>query len=207
MQPSSPARLACVSVPTSTSGHAIVSLYVEHNSTSAHYDIHAAVLGASLSEHAPTDWIRLLMVSGPQEPRSASLERLVGVGWSTCNVPTLLPPRRPRSARWMYTFAKLQAFSLIQFRSVLVLDLDVLSVGRLPPSLLHVLESSPLAELAASQDIAYGRGHVPIFNSGIMMIKPSLERCDWPIFATLAHFLVHDMSRRRRPALLLCMRV
>ena len=145
----------CVDVPAG-SGLAIVTLLIEHaDDSSFHpafldYVESAATLGMSLRRHAPANWARHVMLSGPGAPRAHTLSRLVQSGWSPCTVPTLLPPLRPRSRRWFYTFTKLHVFSLVQFRRVLSLDSDVVAVAPLPNALLNALDTSKF-EVAAAQ--------------------------------------------------------
>ena len=146
----------CVEVPAGSSRLAIVTLLIEH-AEDAHarpaflnYVESATTLGASLRRHAPASWARHVMLSGPAAPQARSLARLKQSGWSPCMVPTLLPPYRPRSQRWYFTFTKLHVFSLVQFRLILSLDSDVVAVAPLPKALLGSLDANKF-EVAAAQ--------------------------------------------------------
>ena len=125
--------------------------------------------------------------------------------WDVCWVPELMPPSQAvsstgkgaRKGRWQHSWSKLHIFSFIQFQALVYLDADTLVVQ--PRAFLPAIRHAALdlqrpqadgrspRHLAAAQDAAYGSGRlVKVFNSGVMLVRPS---------ASLYARLVSAMSR------------
>ena len=89
---------------------------------------------------------------------------------------------RKTGAKWAGTFLKLALFKLRQFERVLFVDGDTLAVGPIHASWLHShVQLSMDRPIAGSYDISNSgnlrpKGGTRTFNSGVMLIRPSLRQ-------------------------------
>lgn len=131
----------------------------------------AAVLGHSARRYLPGSR-RIAMVAGGAIPQGAA--RRLKPTWELCSVPTLLPAlRKPLSSQYFDTFSKLHYTGLTQFQTLLYFDADVLLVAP-AAALLRALDNTPHA-IAATADVGYGGVRSSVFNSGVLVIRPSRE--------------------------------
>jgi len=156
-------------------GHCVASLLSGNYPKYSHY---AFKLGRSIQRVIEIDMILLIDRNQPvTEEQGLALSKK---GWTLRPAEHILAQQDARSV--LYT--KLQAWTLVEYESVLFLDLDTLVIGDIAPFFTYWLPKMNLEgkALASVQDRPNSFNpwwssnyENRVFNSGVMLLKPSLD--------------------------------